>query len=402
VIGRGRSRRTLAATRLAATRLAATRLAAACALSFVALVGRAWPAAGASQGPTFSVGPANPDPNDPLSRSYFRPELAPGSSTTETVDVSNTGDAPVDLLVYPVDGLTGTTSGTVYANRADPRQKAGTWLTASVSSLTVPPHQVQTVPFRIDVPPTATPGDHVAGIAFENAHPTRASGFSVTEVIREVIGVQVRVPGPGQFQLHIDSLGFAVPPAVPVASVIVRLGNSGNRLGQPLILVTLHGPNNYVKSVKRQLDTVLPGDTISYPLAWPTALPAGAYTITVIGGGTPPVVLTGTGTLSTPQAGLPHTAPPATVGNSGNPAPGTGSAPGTSHQAKHSSSSWLIVLIIAILAVAALVAGFLVIRRRRRPDEDDGEEGPPPPDAPGGWQKSAVGESRRVQDTSRR
>jgi hypothetical protein len=74
VIGRGRSRTTFAATRLAT----------AAALSLLAVAGRAWPAAGAGsrQGPTFSVGPANPDPNDPLSRSYFRPVLTPGSSIT--------------------------------------------------------------------------------------------------------------------------------------------------------------------------------------------------------------------------------------------------------------------------------------------------------------------------------
>ena len=114
------------------------------------------------------MGPANPDPNDLLSRSYFRPVLTPGSSITETVTVSNTGDVPVDLYVYPVDGLTGTTSGTVYANRADPRQKAGTWLTATVSSLTVPADHVQEVPCRIDVPATAAPGDHVAGIACDS------------------------------------------------------------------------------------------------------------------------------------------------------------------------------------------------------------------------------------------
>jgi hypothetical protein len=397
VIGRGRSRRTFAATRLTA----------AVALSFLAVAGRAWPAAGAgtSSGPTFSVGPANPDPNDPLSRSYFRPVVAPGSSVTETVMVSNTGDVPVDLYVYPVDGLTGTTSGTVYANRADPRHKAGTWLTASVSTLTVPAHQSHAVPFRIDVPPAATPGDHVAGIAFENAHPTHASGFSVTEVIREVIGVQVRVPGPGQFRLHIGGVGFAVPPAVPVASVMVQVGNEGNRLGQPLLLVTLHGPKGFVGSVKRQLDTVLPGDTISYPLAWPTPLAAGDYTISVIGGGTPPIVFTGTGTLSTASAGLPRTTTPAST------APGSGStSPLTSPRTKQSSSTGplgsiggigLIALVAGLLAVAALVVGFVVVRRRR-PSDQDGSSPPADAEMPGGWQKSAVGASRRVQDSFRR
>ncbi len=389
MIGWRRSRRTLTTARLTAPRLIG-----AAGLCALVVVGRAAAAtaAGTPTGPAFSVAPANPDPSDPLSRAYFRPVVNPGGSVTESVVVSDTGDSPVSLYIYPVDGLTGATSGTVYADRSDPRQKAGVWLTAAATALTVQPHDQQLVSFRVDVPAGATPGDHVAGIAFENAHPTHAGGMSVTEVVREVIGVQVRVPGPGQFQLHIDGVRLAVPPAVPAASVVIRVGNDGNRLGQPRLLVTLHGPGGFVDSINRQLDTILPGDTIAYPLAWPRPLPQGAYTIAVIGSGTPPLTYSGTGFLGTAQVGLPQpTVPPATPGVA--PVAPSAAAPLTGRRAAHSGDLGLVLLLVGVAVVlAGGAAGIFVFLRRRR-------EAPPPPAvaSPTGWHKSALGEPRRVQ-----
>ena len=127
------------------------------------------PAGGAAASPapaahgTFSVRPASTDPNDPLTRAYFRPVLGPGASLDEGVVLTNPSDTPVNLYVYPVDGVTGATSGTVYADRADPHVRAGAWLAASVPSITLAAHAEQTVPFTIHVPADATPGDHVAG-----------------------------------------------------------------------------------------------------------------------------------------------------------------------------------------------------------------------------------------------
>ncbi|HZQ85599.1 MAG TPA: hypothetical protein VFA83_12210 [Acidimicrobiales bacterium] len=316
--------------------------------------------------PAFSASPATSDPNDPLTRSYFRPVATPGSTVAEGAVVTDTGDTPVDLYVYAVDGLTGATSGTVYANHSDPRQKAGAWLTPGTSMLTLQPHQRQLVLFRIDVPATATPGDHVAGIAFENAHPTTGGGLAVTEIIREVIGVQVRVPGPGEFHLKLSGIHFAVPPDAAAASVVVRLGDDGNRLGQPKLAITLHGPAGFTDTLTRQLDTLLPGDTIDYPIAWPRPLPAGPYTVDVTQVGVPDVSLSAPANLSTAQPGLPKV--PATAPPAQSPA----APPAHPKPAQHghdSSAGWMVfALVVAgglVTGVAAMAAVRLASPKRR-------------------------------------
>src|SRR5437588_9148860 len=77
---------------------------------------------------SFSVRPGQSNPAEPITRAYFKPLLRSGGSISQTVIVSNAGARPVRLLVYPLDGLTGQTTGTVYANRRDPRRKAGLWV----------------------------------------------------------------------------------------------------------------------------------------------------------------------------------------------------------------------------------------------------------------------------------
>ena len=92
-----------------------------------------------------------------------------GGSSTAHVVVVNNGPKPLELYVYPVDGLTGTTSGVVYADRADPKRKAGTWVQIPMKSVQVAEYSRVVVPFTVKVPRHASPGDHLAGIAVQNA-----------------------------------------------------------------------------------------------------------------------------------------------------------------------------------------------------------------------------------------
>jgi hypothetical protein len=226
----------------------------------------------------FSVRPGRSNPADPVTRAYFKPTLRAGGSTVQSVIVANSGSTSVALRVYPVDGLTGQTTGTVYANRRDPVRKAGRWVTLGVSRITVPAGQQLSVPFVVRVPRSATAGDHVAGIAFEVATPKTSPGrFRIKEVIREVIGVQVRVPGRAAPQITLGAVKLMALPGTPVASVVVDLGNRGLKLCKPTLAVSLRGPHGYRHSVKRALDTVLPGDTVAYPLPWPGMLHGGKY-----------------------------------------------------------------------------------------------------------------------------
>jgi hypothetical protein len=236
--------------------------------------------ASAAEAGTIALRPAHVDANDRATNAYFKRGLAPGSSFSDQVIVSNPSSVSIDLIVSPVDGLTGPTTGSVYANRQDPLHKAGEWVTPATGQLKLDAHAETLVPFTVRVPSSAQPGDHLAGIAFENAHPQNAGGqFSITQVVRGVIGVLVQVTGPAQpFRLHISGIRIqSLPAASQQAALVVHLANEGQILGKPNLLVSLAGPSGYQHTTERQLDTVLPGDSLNYDLPWPDALASGSY-----------------------------------------------------------------------------------------------------------------------------
>jgi Bacterial protein of unknown function (DUF916) len=231
----------------------------------------------------FGAAPANPNSADPATRAYFKPVIAPAGTKTDQVRVTSTSDQPIYLYVSAVDGLTGQTSGAVYANRQDPVKKAGAWVTPSISSLTLAPHSQQLVDFTVTVPSNATPGDHLAGIAIENANPTTSrSQFGVREIIRTVVGVDIEVPGPAKPHIHLGLLALGALPGLHFATLTIHIGDDGLKLVKPLLNVTFDGPSHYHRALVRRLDTILPGDTIAYPFGWPDDLAAGDYHVAVI------------------------------------------------------------------------------------------------------------------------
>lgn len=246
--------------------------------ALLAVAGVACPAAaaGSSIG-GFSARPAHFDPAVPATRAYFIRSARRGSGFTDQVVVVNSASAPVTLLVYAVDGLTGVTSGAVYGNRADPVRRAGRWVKPSVGRISVRAGGRVSIPFSVRVPGTATPGDHLAGLALQNAHPHKSGGrFSITEIVRVVVGVEVKVPGPAQPQIALRHLSIAPLPGTTDPALVVSLADVGRRLCRPRLGITLSGPGGAQRMV-RQLDTILPGDAIAYPFPWPRALASGSY-----------------------------------------------------------------------------------------------------------------------------
>jgi hypothetical protein len=323
-----------------------TVLAAALAAASIAL--GATVASAASAG-GISLRPGHVDPNDLATRAFFKPTMERGSNYSDFVAVTNTSDSPLDLIASAVDGLTGVTSGAVYANRQDPVRKAGAWVQMATPQFTIAPHAERDIAFTVRVPPDAPPGDHLAGLAFENAHPQTSTGsFAVTEVIRSVMGVQVQVPGAAVFHVHVDGVEIQTAPGLGTASVVVTLGNDGLRLGKPSLTVTLDGPRAYHRSVTRQLDTILPGDTIPFPLAWPDTLPVGDYTVTaeLSGGGQSASTTAHIRLGAVVQGAAPVSAQPA--------------AP--AHKSSH-GLTWLLFLLVPL----AIGAGVAIGRRSGRP-----------------------------------
>lgn len=321
------------------------------AVAAVLLVGltMAAPVAAASLG-GFGARPAHFDPRLPATRAYFIRTVRSGASFTDQVIVFNQSTRPMRVRVYPADGLTGATSGVVYSNHADTLRGAGRWVTTEVSQLTVAPRSVSRVVFKVRAPADARAGVHLAGIAVEQADPRTSGGrFSVTEVLRTVVGIELRVPGPARPQAQLNAIAPAAPINGASPGFTVSLANAGTGLCKPRLTLTLAGPRGR-GTVTRQLDTVLPGDVIAYPFPWPRALSAGRYTEALTAGACGrPTTLHTSETVAAKPARRVATPPPGTV------------TPAITSRTITSESWWLIVLVGA----GGIGSGALLSRRRR-------------------------------------
>jgi hypothetical protein len=252
-------------------------IATACAVAFGALTS----GADAATIGGFGARPAHFNPNNPATRAYFIRTVPRGGSFTDQVVVTNTAAKPVTLRVYPVDGLTGATSGVVYGNRGVALHGAGLWVTPATRLVTVPANSQTTVGMTVNVPNSAAVGQHLGGIALEDVNAGKSGGrFSVTEVLRTVVGIEVNVPGPALTHLALESFSIAPIKGTTYPSVVVNLANTGTMLCKPRLSIALTGPNG-VQRATRQLDTVLPGDSIPYPFVWQHALAAGNYSASI-------------------------------------------------------------------------------------------------------------------------
>jgi LPXTG-motif cell wall-anchored protein len=283
---------------------------------------------------------------------YFKLKLGPGDSYQGRLLVISSAKEDARLRVYSVDGLTGNTSGTVYANIDDPRKDAATWITPRKEVLRLPGKGEKKVGFDVKVPADATPGDHVGAIALQLADQKKTKGqFAITQITRVAIAVQITVEGPADAALAPTGLALKALPGTQIPSVTIDLANTGQLLCRPSLAVQLSKDGTVLGTVTRQLDTVLPGKTIPYPLSWPKPLTAGKYNAKA----------------STTGCGAPKEFV-SDVELKGNLA-GSAQQPGTIIEPNTGGGGipwWALVAAV----VAALFGGFLLARRKPKRDDD--------------------------------
>jgi hypothetical protein len=319
------------------------------AAALVAAVGASAAQASASSIGGFGARPAHFDAAVPATRAYFIHTLPQGGSFSDQVIVFNDGAAPLTFRVYPVDGLTGATSGVVYGNRQNRLAAAGRWVALPQSIVTVPAHHQMPVGFTVRLPAHVHAGAHLAGLAVEVAHPHSSGGrFSVTEVLRTVVGIEINVPGPTHAAIALRSVALAAPQSSATAGLLVSLANVGGRLCKPRLSVRLSGPGG-AERVTHQLDTILPGNTIPYPVTWPRALGVGTYGTVVTATGC------GKATILNGSVAVRHRLKAA------------GAAAASSAGTRTTGTPWLLLALFGVGGIAVGGVGFgLALRRGRR------------------------------------
>ncbi|HUC86828.1 MAG TPA: hypothetical protein VMR75_00680 [Candidatus Saccharimonadales bacterium] len=140
---------------------------------------------------------------------WFRYQLPPGSSHSDSVTVENRSGSATDLLIYPVDAAPTGDGGFGMMPQATRPTDAGSWIQLATSRLQLSPGGTAVVPFRFTVPPATSVGPHYAGIVIQPQAITQ-NGWNGSVGIQIVSRVGVRVyetvPGTAHPRLAIDWL----------------------------------------------------------------------------------------------------------------------------------------------------------------------------------------------------
>lgn len=271
------------------------------------------------------------------SRENFTYDVEPGGSLDDAFVVTNYDDEPLQLTMYAADGFTTSSGQLDVATRDVLPREIGAWV-AVEEEVVIEPGESREVPFTLDVPDNATPGDHAGAIVTSLTVPAADEGISVDR--RLGIRIYLRVGGDLAPSLSIDAFGVEYsgslnPFVAGTASASYTIRNTGNSRLDAGHSVTLAGPFGLFRGAPISLDDVpqlLPGES------WEVDVPLTSVV--------PLFLVTAEATVN---PALPD---------------GTGIAP-ASAQASFWAVPWTL-LIAAVLAVASIVLVVWTTRRGRR------------------------------------
>lgn len=160
--------------------------------------------------------------------------VTPGTTIHGYVGVTNYSKVPATFAIYPADAVNTTTGGFSVVTQGQRSVGVGAWTTLARSSVAIPAGIEDNIPFTIQVPTNATPGDHYGGIIAQYTS-TGANRKSRQVRLRQRVGVRIylRVVGPLHPELSIEHLaltydGTANPFGSGSATVHYTVANTGN------------------------------------------------------------------------------------------------------------------------------------------------------------------------------
>jgi hypothetical protein len=166
--------------------------------------------------------------NDPRAHIYIDDFLAPGTTITRHVQVSDFTAKPVHLLMYAVASTIGPQGWQV--DPAHGTNELTSWITVSPAKVDLAPGKAATVTVKISVPARASAGERYATVVAELPPPASAKGSSLEVATRVGVRVYLDVGSGGEpvSNFTVSTLQAARgPDGTPIVSAQVT--NTGGR-----------------------------------------------------------------------------------------------------------------------------------------------------------------------------
>jgi len=185
--------------------------------SVLALIGVGARTASAADNGRWSVFPKTVEGQRP--RSTFVPVLTPGVEVRDAITITNRTNNTLSLELYAADAYNTSEGGFASRRSDEPRRDIAAWITLGQTKVDVPAEGSVDVPFTIQPPTDASPGDHTASIVAVNTEATVSQRGDVNVRALESVGARVygRVAG-------------AIAPGLEITQLRVR--PKGNAVGR--------------------------------------------------------------------------------------------------------------------------------------------------------------------------
>lgn len=198
---------------------------------------------------------------DRPSYSYTLPR---GGQLRDSLVVVNRGKTPLVLSLYGADAFTSDAGRLDLLGKDAKSQDVGAWVRLDETTVRVPPGRSVDVPFRIALPDSAAPGDHLGGIVTGTADR------------RQAVKIRLRVsgelkPGLSVEDVKVQYAGTPNPLGTGSATVTYTIRNTGNLIVAARQAASVTGPFGLFAAYPAQLvdsPQLLPGETwnVSAPI----------------------------------------------------------------------------------------------------------------------------------------
>lgn len=174
----------------------------------------------------FGGRPAFPREDNPRTESIFVHTLEPGAIQEEGIRVVNNSAETKTMLVYSADSTPSTGGAFACKQYSEGKTDVGAWISMSKSEVTLSPNTNEIVPFAINVPSTASVGEHNGCILIQEKKPQVNGQTGVSLSVRTGLRVAITIPGILTRQLEIA--GFTLTQQTDKILLHPLVKNTGN------------------------------------------------------------------------------------------------------------------------------------------------------------------------------
>lgn len=222
--------------------------------------------------------PANPQPNNPRTKSIFVYEAKPNASREDAVKVINNTNEQRTVKVYAVDSQHSSDGAFACAQAVEDKKDVGSWLTLSKNEVTLEAGKSEEIPFTLTVPSNASTGEHNGCIAIEDVKaPRQQVGNGITLTFRSALRVAVTVPGKIEANLDFINLFIKQQKDKIIASPVVK--NSGNVSVDAAINISLNSLLGTAVAKSEGTFVVLNKDEATFNMELPRPFWGGWYSV---------------------------------------------------------------------------------------------------------------------------